>query len=274
VFSGALLVAVGGDTNTMIPLFAIGVFTGFTLSQAGLVVHWRRTRERGWARRSLINGLGALVTATATVIFLVTKFVEGAWVVVIAIPLLILLFHRIEVYYKRAGKEIGIDEIPALPERQGAVVVVPVSNISRLTQHTLSEALSLSDEVIAVTVVLDGKPSGLPERDVERLWAEWDPGIPLRVLHTDYASVVQPIVRLVDELLAEDERQVVVLIPVVLPERFRYRLLHNQTDLALATALHRRPNVIVARVPMAITISDPQEPPEPPDGVPDDHAIA
>jgi hypothetical protein len=271
VFSGALLVAVGGDTNTMIPLFAIGVFTGFTLSQAGLVVHWRRTRERGWARRSLINGLGALVTATATVIFLLTKFVEGAWVVVLAIPLLILLFSRIETYYKRAGEEIGIDMIPALPERQRTVVVVPVSNVSRLTRHTLSEALSLSDDVIAVTVVLDGKPSGLPHWDVERRWAEWNPGVPLRVLHTDYASVVQPIVRMVDALLATDDRQVVVLIPVVIPVRFRYRMLHNQTDLALATALHRRPNVVVARVPMPITIS---EPPEPPDGVPDDRAIA
>ena len=266
VFSGALLVAVGGDTNTMIPLFAIGVFTGFTLSQAGLVVHWRRTRERGWARRSLINGLGALVTATATVIFLLTKFVEGAWVVVLA-----MLFSRIETYYKRAGEEIGIDMIPALPERQRTVVVVPVSNVSRLTRHTLSEALSLSDDVIAVTVVLDGKPSGLPHWDVERRWAEWNPGVPLRVLHTDYASVVQPIVRMVDALLATDDRQVVVLIPVVIPVRFRYRMLHNQTDLALATALHRRPNVVVARVPMPITIS---EPPEPPDGVPDDRAIA
>ena len=78
--------AVGGDTNTLIPLFAIGVFTGFTLSQAGLVVHWRRVRPRGWSRRATINGTGAVVTAVATLIFLVSKFVEGAWVVVLAIP--------------------------------------------------------------------------------------------------------------------------------------------------------------------------------------------
>ena len=91
-----LLVVVDGNTNTLIPLFAIGVFIGFTLSQAGLVVHWRRTRERAWKRRATINGIGAVVTASATVIFLVTKFVDGAWVVVVAIPLFILLFNRVE----------------------------------------------------------------------------------------------------------------------------------------------------------------------------------
>ncbi len=99
VLSAALLVAVRGNTNSLIPLFAIGVFIGFTMSQSGLVVHWRRTRPPGWSRRATINGVGAVVTAVATIIFLVTKFVEGAWVVVVAIPLLILLFTRIEHYY-------------------------------------------------------------------------------------------------------------------------------------------------------------------------------
>jgi hypothetical protein len=250
--SGALLVAVGGDTNTLIPLFAIGVFIGFTLAQAGLVVHWRTTRERGWARRAAINGLGALVTASATVIFLVTKFLGGAWVVVVAVPLFIVMFNRVEAYYNRAGKELGIGVIPPLPTRRRTVVVVPVQNVSRLTEHALSEAISLGDDVIAVTVVLDGVLQGLPPVDVERQWQKWKPGVELRVLHTDYSSIVDPIMGLVDELRAEDDRQVVVLIPVVMPDRLRYRLLHNQIDLALASALHRRPDVVVARVPLAI----------------------
>jgi amino acid transporter len=250
--SGALLVAVGGDTNTLIPLFAIGVFIGFTLAQAGLVVHWRTTRERGWARRAAINGLGALVTASATVIFLVTKFLGGAWVVVVAVPLFIVMFNRVEAYYNRAGKELGIGVIPPLPTRRRTVVVVPVQNVSRLTEHALSEAISLGDDVIAVTVVLDGVLQGLPPVDVERQWRQWKPGVELRVLHTDYSSIVDPIMGLVDELRAEDDRQVVVLIPVVMPDRLRYRLLHNQIDLALASALHRRPDVVVARVPLAI----------------------
>jgi len=252
VFSGVLLVVVNGNTNTLIPLFAIGVFIGFTLSQAGLVVHWHRTRERGWMRRSTINGIGAVVTASATVVFLLTKFVAGAWVVVVAVPLFILLFHRVETYYRRARKELGIGVIPPRPERKRTVVVVPVVSVSRLTEHALSEAISLGDEVMAVTVVFDGEPVGLPGSDVERQWREWDPGVELKVLHTDYASVVAPIVGLVDELRAEDDRQVVVLIPVVIPDRVRYRVLHNQVDLALASELRRRPDVVVARVPLPI----------------------
>jgi amino acid transporter len=255
LFSGLLLVVVNGNTNTLIPLFAIGVFIGFTLSQAGLVVHWHRTRERAWRRRSAINGLGAAVTASATVIFLVTKFVGGAWVVVVIVPLLIVLFNRVEAYYTRAGRELGIGVIPEHPERRPTLVVVPVTNVSRLTEHALSEALSLGDEVIAVTVVLDGELGAVPEDDVEDKWRAWNPGVELRVLHTDYASIVQPIVRLVDELRADEDRQVVVLIPVVIPDRLRYRLLHNQIDLALATELRRRPDVVVARVPMSISPS-------------------
>jgi amino acid transporter len=252
LFSGALLVAVGGNTNSLIPLFAIGVFIGFTLSQAGLVIHWRRTRERAWARRATINGVGAIVTASATVVFLLTKFIEGAWVVVVAVPLFVVLFNRVEAYYTRAGRELGIGVIPGPPERKRTVVVVPVTNVSRLTHHALSEAISLGDEVMAVTVVFDGELVGLPQTEVESQWRVWNPGVELRVLHTDYSSVVRPIVRFVDELRESDDRQVVVLIPVVIPDRLRYRLLHNQVDLALATELRRRPDVVVARVPMSI----------------------
>jgi len=252
VASGLLLVAVGGDTNTLIPLFAIGVFTGFTLSQAGLVVHWRRGRQRGWRRRATINGIGAVVTALATLIFLISKFVEGAWVVVLAIPLLIVLFNRVEAYYRRSARQLEIGVIPPPLDRRRTVVVVPVTAVSRLSQHALSEAVSLSDDVLAVTVVVDAAASGLPDTDVEGAWRRWDPGVPLRVLHTDYASIVRPIVALVDELRAAGDRQVVVLIPMVVPERRRYRLLHNQIDLALAAALRRRTDIVVARVPMPI----------------------
>ncbi len=252
VFSAILLVAVGGNTNTLIPLFAIGVFTGFTLSQAGLVVHWRRTREPGWTRRAIVNGTGAVVTALATVIFLVTKFVEGAWVVVVAIPLLILLFNRIEAYYSRSAQELGVGTTQPPLHRKRTIVLVPVTSVSRMTHHALTEAISLGDDVLAVTVVIDGVPAQDRPPDVEAQWREWDPGVPLRVLHTEYASIVEPILGVVDELRMQGDRQVVVLIPVVIPEHFRYRLLHNQVDLALTAQLHRRPDVVVARVPLPI----------------------
>jgi hypothetical protein len=131
------------------------------------------------------------------------------------------------------------------------VVVVPVNSVSRLTARALSEARSIGDEVLAVTVVFDGEDDGAPT-ELERDWGAWRCDVPLHVLRTEYASVVGPIVALIDELRARDDTQVVVLIPVVRPARLRYAILHNHVDAALAGSLRRRSDVIVARVPMAL----------------------
>jgi amino acid transporter len=257
VMAGALLIAVGGNTNTLIPLFAIGVFIGFTLSQAGLVVHWRRTRPPGWRRRSVINGLGACITAIATIVFLISKFTEGAWVVVIAIPAFVFLFLRIHAYYERARKDLRIDETPMRPEPKYTIVIVPVNRISRLTEHALCEAESLGQEVIAVTVVLQGADQGAHDADTLRdQWRNWDPGVPLHVLYNEYASVVQPIVGYIDEIRADHpDDQIVVLIPVIRPDKLRYRILHNQLDLVLSSALRGREDVVVARVSVPLEVS-------------------
>ena len=180
--SAALLIAVGGNTNEMIPLFAIGVFTGFTLSQTGLVIHWWRTRPTRWRRRAAINGFGAVVTALATAVFLISKFTQGAWVVVLAVPSFVFLFKRINAYYKRAGLELGVGTVPGKPEGKQTLVIVPIISVSRLTRYAVSEALSLGQEVIAVSVVFDQADDGEHEaRDLEREWAEWNPGVPLRI---------------------------------------------------------------------------------------------
>ncbi len=262
VLSGILLVVVDGNTNTLIPLFAIGVFIGFTLSQTGLVVHWWKERPPGWQRRAGINGLGAVITAIATIVFLVSKFTEGAWVVVIAIPAFILLFLRIHAYYVRAGRELGIDEIPPEPTEKRTIVIVPVNRISRLTEHALTEAISLGQEVVAITVVLRTGDDAVHWVDtLQHDWRQWDPGVPLRVLRTDYASVVEPIVRFIDGTRQEHpEDQIVVLIPVIRPDKFRYRLLHNQIDIVLTRALRSREDVIVARVSVPLEADSVSEP--------------
>ncbi|HVB91682.1 MAG TPA: APC family permease [Acidimicrobiales bacterium] len=258
--SAALLLAVRGNTNAMIPLFAIGVFTGFTLSQTGLVVHWWRTRPSRWRHRATINGFGAAVTALATVIFLISKFTEGAWVVVLAVPTFVLLFRRIHAYYTRAGLELGVGTALPRPVGKRTLVIVPVSNVSRLTRHAISEAMSIGRDVMAVSVVIDQADEGESQTAaLERAWAEWDPGVPLRVLHTEYSSVVEPIVAFIDEARAHSAEQIVVLIPVVIPERFRYRILHNQIDHVLTVALRSRTDIVVARVPLPV-----QSPPAPP----------
>jgi hypothetical protein len=132
-------------------------------------------------------------------------------------------------------------------------VIVPVTNVSRLTQHAISEALSLGQEVVAVSVALEQGDEGESEaRTLEREWSEWNPGVPLRILHTEYASVVAPIVAFIDEAREHTEQQIVVLIPVVVPDRLRYRILHNQIDHVLTSALRARTDVVVARVPLPI----------------------
>jgi hypothetical protein len=253
VLSGGLLVAVGGNTNEMIPLFAIGVFTGFTLSQTGLVVHWWRTRPARWRRRAVINGGGAVVTGIATIIFLISKFEQGAWIVVIAVPAFVLLFVRIHTYYVKVALELGVGTVPAKPAGKRTLVIVPVSNMSQLTRFAISEALSLSPDVIAISVRTD-RTEGEHELsdDLVQEWTQWNPGPPLRILRTEYSSIVEPICAFIDKERHEGDRQIVVLIPMVVASRWRYRLLHNQIDLVLSSALRKHADVIVARVQMPL----------------------
>jgi amino acid transporter len=255
VLSAALLVAVGGNTLRLIPLFAIGVFTGFTLAQAGMVVHWRRSRPRGWQQRATINGIGAAATAIATAVFLVTKFAEGAWVVVVAVPALIVLFTRIHRHYQRAGQALGLGAIPGPPQARAVIVIVPVTGVSRLTQHAISEALSISQQVIAVTVVVaDPDKSTGHAHHLRREWGRWNPGVPLRILHTQYASIAGPVVAFIDDLRQQHDEQILVLIPVVRPDRLRYRLLHNHLAAVLTTALRTRTDIVVARSVMPLQL--------------------
>jgi amino acid transporter len=267
--SAVLLIAVRGNTLTLIPLFAIGVFTGFTLSQSGLVVHWRRLRPPGWHRRAIINGTGAVITAIATLVFLFTKFTEGAWVVVIAIPLFILLFLRVHAYYQRIGQILEIGQIPVRPAGRRTQVIVPVGSVSRVTEYALEEALSLGQEVVAVYVLLDtGDEAEAEECELEREWRQWDPGVPLEVLRTEYSSVVDPLVAFIDGERQRHEDQIVVLIPVVIPDRLRYRILHNQIDLVLTQALKSRTDLVVARAKMPVDVHGEREPSTP---KPDQH---
>jgi amino acid transporter len=249
--SALLLIAVGGNTNEMIPLFAIGVFTGFTLSQSGLVVHWWRERPPRWHYRAVINGVGAIVTGVATIIFLISKFTQGAWIVVIAVPLFIVLFMRINAYYARVAVSIGIDKIPPAPEGRETLVIVPIVNVSKLTSYAISEALSLGQEVTAISVIIDPADANQQrESTLKEEWDKWNPGVPLQLLHTDYSSIVAPICHFIDEQLATDDRQIVVLIPVLVPSKLRYRVLHNQLDVILSRDLRKRTDVGVARVQM------------------------
>lgn len=249
LLAAVLLIAVNADTHRMIPLFAIGVFIGFTISQIGLVRHWTGQRPHGWLRRAFLNGVGAVLTAVAGVVLLTTKFLEGAWVVVVAIPLLMLLFDRIQRYYTTVGRELGLGEVPP-PVRVGdSLVIVPVGEVSRLTQHALSAARALGHEVVAVAVHAD--PAKV--RALRESWDRWNPGVRLDVVDSPQRSLVEPIVDYVRRA-QEGGRQIAVLIPEVEPLHRRYQILQNQRGLLLAAALRARTDVVVCVVPYRLSL--------------------
>ncbi len=223
--AAVLLVVSGGDTQRLVPLFAIGVFVGFTLSQAGMVRHWRASREQGWAGRAMINGIGAVFTLAALAVELISKFTEGAWLIVLIVPLLVLMFARVHATYQRIGSVLQIGTLPPPPVQRSALVVVPVGGISRLTQEGISAALSLGDEVVAITVSYadedsqdddHGQAAADPGDSLTGLWQRWNPGVPLVTLPARHRSLGPPIVRYLRELEAQDKfHRIVVLIPEV-----------------------------------------------------------
>jgi amino acid transporter len=248
VLAAVLLIGVNGNTNSLIPLFAIGVFTGFTLSQSGLVRHWHKQRPPGWRYRAALNGSGAVLTGAALVIFLVTKFTEGAWVVVVAIPVLIYLFRRVYAYYEDAGRALGLGSTPPHPTEERTLVVVPVNAVSRLAADALGLAESLGDKVVALTVQPDEDQAARFEAD----WARWNPGVELVCLRPGNRSVAGPIISYVCSPDVQAQGRVVVLIPEVEPQKWRHELLQNQRGTILANRLRRRSNVVVARLPLRL----------------------
>jgi hypothetical protein len=255
VAAALLLVASRGDTQALVPLFAIGVFVGFTLSQAGMVRHWRQRGGPGWERRATINGVGAVFTFVALGIELFSKFTEGAWLVVLVVPLMVLLFHRINLTYERIGVVLRIGQQPPSPRPVESLVIVPVRGLSRLVEEGISAALSLGDEVRAVTVSFIDHTDEQAQALFRQRWQDWHPDVPLITLTTQHRSLGPPIVSYLRDLeAAETSRQVVVLIPEVQPRRFYLRVLFNQRGGVLYRAIRRgTSNVVTCRLRYRLT---------------------
>jgi amino acid transporter len=244
VLAAVLLVAVNASTDRLIPLYAIGVFIGFTISQTGLVRHWYRHRSPRWTLRAALNGTGAVLTATAAAVFVASKFTSGAWVVVLAVPALMLLFSRIQNYYQAVGLELELGAHPHRPLPAKCLVIVPVGSISKLTQHALHAALSLGDDVIAVSVHPEAEQGAAFRAE----WDHWNPGVRLDTLSSPHRSLVHPVVDYVRHA-QQGNRQVAVLIPEIQPRRWRYRILQNQRGLLLATVLRASTDAVICTIP-------------------------
>ncbi len=242
-----LLLASGAEVNHLIPLYAIGVFIGFTLSQVGLVRHWRAEHGPRWRLRVGVNGAGGVMTAGAVIVLLGTKFLEGAWVIVVAIPLLMLLFHRTEVYYADVGSELKLGMTPPRPHRRHSVVIVPTSTVNLLTEKALSAALSMGDTVVAVAVAADEEERA----QIQRAWSDWACDVSIEVIIDDHRSLVRSVLRYVASIEDEDAL-ITVLIAEIQPRKRYHEILHNQRGRLLAEVLRARTDVIVATLPFRL----------------------
>jgi len=291
IFSGVLVIAFGGDTSRLIPLYAVGVFLSFTLSQSGMVVHWLRERRKlyaeksqktvqeivatnyessalpdvglededrsyfvtddvtapaNWKKSLAINAIGALATFIVLCVFIATKFIHGAWIVVVVIPLLVLLFKAIHGHYVMVAKQLSTDGLePLRPIKH--TVIVPISGIHRGVVSALQYAKSIaSDRVQAVYVDFEEEATA----NLKDKWERWGAGVQLVVLPSPYRELTRPLLRHIHRLTRENSDDIItVVLPEFIPARWWQHILHNQSSLLLKGSLLFKKGVIVTSVP-------------------------
>ena len=245
VFAAVLIIAFHGDTQLLLPLYMIGVFVSFTLSQAGMVIHWRKTRETGWKTSALVNGFGAVVTGIVLVIVAVTKTLEGAWIVLLLIPLIVLLFNGTRRHYDHVASQLTLRGYRP-QARAHNTVVIPIGGMQRAVVEALRYAETLSDDVRAVYVDTDPRATDQIRND----WEEWGGRVTLVVLPSPYRSVMEPLLDYIRQVERDrPDDYVTVILPEFVPARWWQHLLHNQSALLIKGALLFRPNTVVTSVP-------------------------
>ncbi|CAI4032932.1 Potassium transporter KimA [Nitrospira tepida] len=246
VLAGLLLLIFEGDTHALIPLYAIGVFISFTLSQTGMVLRWKTKRGAGWQRKLMVNGLGAVTTGISTLVITATKFTQGAWIVILLIPILIVWFRSIRSHYKAVADQVMLsrDLRPPLPRRN--IVLVPIGGVNRAVIRAIDYARQASSDVRAVLVDVDPEETAR----IEIQWAQWGCGVPLIVLPSPYRSILETLLDYIEQLLQKDQDGwVTVVLPEILPARWWQNILHNQRALMLKAALLFKERVILTDVP-------------------------
>jgi amino acid transporter len=251
--ASALLVAFGGVTTALIPLYAVGVFTSFTLSQLGMVQHHRRERKRGWQQKAVINAVGAVATGIVLVVVVVSKFTIGAWVPVVVIPMIMLVFRGVKRHYSLVAQSLAVPD-GWRPPRLNHTVVVLVGGVHRGVLEALAYARSLApNHLVAVTVVSDEEE----QARIEEQWANQRLDMPLDIVYSPYRELSRPILRFLDDIDARWDNDIVtVLIPEFVVRRWWEQLLHNQTALFLKGKLLFREGVVVTSVPYHVRTQD------------------
>ncbi|HKW78073.1 MAG TPA: APC family permease, partial [Candidatus Limnocylindria bacterium] len=246
LMSMLVLAAFGGSVTSLVPLYTIGVFVAFTLSQSGLVRRWIRLRNPGWRTSVAINSFGTLVTGTVLIVVAVTKFTLGAWMVLLVMPILVSLLYGINRHYTAVADALTLERLDEpLPIPKPPVVIVPVARLDRATLQAIAFARSISPSVKAVHIATTAESA---ERFRER-WARWTRDVPLDVIESPYRSLMQPLLRYIDRIDERDDRPITIVLAEFVPRNWWEFILHSQTALRLKLTLLFRPNTIVIDVP-------------------------
>lgn len=248
VASILLIIVFKGQTEHLIPLYAVGVFIPFTLAQTGMLVKWFREKPVGWGLKLTINAIGALISFTVMMIFFITKFPQ-VWPALIFLPAIVYVFHKINRHYEAVGDQLRITTCEQPLAIEGNVMVIPVAGITHVVENTLNYAKSLSpDQIIAVYVAFDKEA----EKQFEEKWNQWHPEIRLVTLYSQYRSIIQPLTKFIDTVehkAKEMNFRVTVLIPQFIPKKRWHNALHNQSSLLIRAFLLYRRDLIVTTVP-------------------------
>jgi hypothetical protein len=252
--AGVLIVIFKAEVSALIPLYAVGVFTGFSLSQFGMIKHHLKLREEHWKRGLVINAVGCVATTVVLMVVVVSKFTIGAWIPVVVIPIIVLIFRRIHRHYDRMDKRMAAAPGEKVRRRTNTVVVL-VGKVTKGSLTAIAYARSLNpDRLVAVTVV------STPEEQ-EAITQQWDDHhipVELRALYSPYRELSRPIMAYIDELDASHADDfVTVIVPEFALEHWWQQLLHNQSALVLRTRLRGRPNTVVTSVPFHVDENDP-----------------
>jgi amino acid transporter len=242
-----LIIAFQGKTESLIPLYAVGVFIPFTLSQTGMILKWVREKPSGWLAKLVSNLIGALITLTVLIIFFVTKLSQ-VWFVIIFLPLIVIGFLRIKTHYEAVGEQLRIQPGDCDYNISGNVIIVPVAGITKVVANSINYAKSITDQIFAVYVSFDRED----EKRFEEKWQQWQPDVRLVTLQSHYRSVLQPLSKFIDTVehkASENNYRVTVLIPQFITKKSWHNILHNQSSLLIRTYLIFKKRVIVATLP-------------------------
>lgn len=249
-FACLLLVIFEGDTHALIPLYAIGVFVSFTLSQAGMVKRWLTIKGIHWRKKLIVNGVGAATTGIATAIIASTKFMHGAWIVFLLVALLIIMFRQIRSHYKAVAEQVSLSRDSRPPRPRRNIVLIPVGGVNRSVVRAVDYARSRGGEIRALLVDVDKEETAL----IEIQWAQWGGGVPLIVVPSPYRSILGSILGYIEEQRQKDpECWITVVVPEILPARWWQNILHNQRALMLKAALLFKDRVVLTDVPFHLT---------------------